>query len=78
MEQTLKTLHRIGDGLSVLCRIMLGVTSLALCFAVIGQFILRWFHMSMPWASEFACYIFCMDDNAWQCPCKQTSYAYRR
>ncbi|MBQ6362293.1 MAG: TRAP transporter small permease [Lachnospiraceae bacterium] len=58
MEQTLKILHRIGDGLSVVCRILLGITSLALCYAVIGQFILRWFHMSMPWASEFACYIF--------------------
>lgn len=58
MEGFLDRLHVIGDKINTAARILLGVTSIALCVAVIGQFILRWFGMSLPWATEFSCYIF--------------------
>lgn len=58
MEQLIKVLHGIGDKINTVARVLLGVTSIALCFAVIGQFILRWVGASLPWATEFSCYIF--------------------
>ena len=58
MENLIKTLVKIGDGINAVFRVLLGVATLVLCYAVIGQFILRWVGMSMPWASEFACYTF--------------------
>lgn len=58
MRGLIEELHKIGDGINVVARVLLGVTSLMLCVAVIGQFILRWVGMSLPWATEFACYIF--------------------
>lgn len=58
MENLLLVLHKIGDRINTAMRAMLGIASIALCIAVIGQFIMRWFGQSLPWASEFACNIF--------------------
>ena len=59
MAGLIEKLHKIGDGSTRrLPGVALGVTSIALCIAVIGQFILRWFGATMPWATEFSCYIF--------------------
>lgn len=58
MERFLESLHKIGDRINTVARVLLGITSIALCIAVIGQFVLRWFGASLPWASEFSCYIF--------------------
>ena len=58
MAGLIEKLHKIGDVLNTVARVALGVTSIALCIAVIGQFILRWFGATMPWATEFSCYIF--------------------
>lgn len=58
MEKQIRVLHKIGDGINLLSRGALGLMSLALCIAVIGQLILRWFGTSLSWASEFSCYIF--------------------
>ena len=58
MAGLIEKLHKIGDVINTVARVALGVTSIALCIAVIGQFILRWFGATMPWATEFSCYIF--------------------
>ena len=58
MAGLIEKLHKIGDVINTVARVALGVTSIALCVAVIGQFILRWFGTTMPWATEFSCYIF--------------------
>lgn len=58
MEALLKGMRRFGDGMNVVLRIFLGATSIALCVAVIGQFIARWFGQTISWATEFACLIF--------------------
>lgn len=58
MKQFIEKLHKFGDKINTVARVLLGVTSIALCVAVIGQFVLRWFGTSLPWASEFSCYIF--------------------
>lgn len=58
MEKLIEKLHKIGDVINTLSRGLLGVMSLALCFAVIGQLILRWIGSSLSWATEFACLIF--------------------
>lgn len=49
MAGLIEKLHKIGDVLNTVARVALGVTSIALCIAVIGQFILRWFGATMPW-----------------------------
>ena len=58
MEKTIAALRKGGDVINKICRLLLGIFSLMLCFAVIGQFILRWFGGSLSWATEFSCYIF--------------------
>ncbi len=58
MEKLIRILHKIGDCINTVSRAALGLMSLALCVAVIGQLILRWFGTSLSWASEFSCYIF--------------------
>jgi len=58
MENVIRVLRKIGDGINFVSRGVLGAMSFALCFAVIGQLILRWFGTSLSWASEFSCYIF--------------------
>jgi TRAP-type C4-dicarboxylate transport system permease small subunit len=58
MENLIRVLHKIGDRINFISRGVLGAMSLALCCAVIGQLILRWFGTSLSWASEFSCYIF--------------------
>ena len=58
MEKLIHVLHKIGDGINLVSRGVLGLMSLALCVAVIGQLILRWLGTSLSWASEFSCYIF--------------------
>ena len=58
MERFIEGLHKIGDKINTVARLLLGITTIALCIAGIGQFILRWFGTSLPWATEFSCYIF--------------------
>ena len=58
MKELIEKLHKFGDVIYVVSRVLLGATTIALCIAVIGQFILRWFGTSLPWATEFSCYIF--------------------
>lgn len=58
MENLIIRLRKIGDVINTVTRAVLGVFSLALCFAVIGQFVLRWVGLSMSWASDFSCYMF--------------------
>ena len=48
MAGLIEKLHKIGDVINTVARVALGVTSIALCVAVIGQFILRWFGTTMP------------------------------
>lgn len=48
MAGLIEKLHKIGDVINTVARVALGVTSIALCIAVIGQFILRWFGATMP------------------------------
>ena len=47
MAGLIEKLHKIGDVINTVARVALGVTSIALCVAVIGQFILRWFGTTM-------------------------------
>lgn len=47
MAGLIEKLHKIGDVINTVARVALGVTSIALCIAVIGQFILRWFGATM-------------------------------
>ena len=77
MAGLIEKLHKIGDVINTVARVALGVTSIALCIAVIGQFILRWFGATMPLGNGVLLLYLRLDHDAWQCRSKPSSASYR-
>lgn len=77
MAGLIEKLHKIGDVINTVARVALGVTSIALCIAVIGQFI-----FAMVWSYDamgngvLLLYLR-LDHDAWQCRSKPSSASYR-
>lgn len=58
MENTIRVMRKISDGICAVAKVATGITMIILIVVVLAQIFLRWADHSLAWATEFCTYVF--------------------